>query len=329
MPNLRVGVIGVGYLGQHHARLYAGLPGVVLVGVADTDFSRCQAIAERYGVKAFAESTSLLDQVEAVSIAVPTSAHHMVVEASLRAGAHVLVEKPIAVTHEEALALVELAKQQARILQVGHIERFNPAIQAIRVHISEPSFIECHRLSPFGPRGTDVDVVRDLMIHDLDMILSFNLGAIEDVRAAGVPVLSSTIDIANARITFESGCVANLTASRVSTSSLRELRLFQRDAYFSVDYQARCGMIYRRRRQGGIGQNIFSQSAQGIEEEPLKLQLASFVHAVSTGTPPVVSGDDGAAALELAHQVLDAIGDSSKEISTVTDLMGSHCRPQV
>lgn len=328
MRNLRVGVIGVGYLGQHHARLYAELPGAILVGVADTDFSRCQAIAEQYGVEAFPNTTTLLDEVEAVSIAVPTSAHHTVVEASLRAGAHVLVEKPIAVTRGEALELVELAKQQARILQVGHIERFNPAIQAVRAHISEPSFIECHRLGPFGPRGTDVDVVRDLMIHDLDMILSFNLGNVEDVRAVGVPVLSSTIDIANARITFESGCVASLTASRVSTIRLRELRLFQRDAYLSVDYQKRCGMIYRRSHQESTAPQIFSQLTQGIEEEPLKLQLQSFVHAVLTGTPPVVSGHDGAAALELAHHVLDAISDSGNEIGTATHLLRSHCRSE-
>ena len=186
MRNLRVGVIGVGYLGQHHARLYGDLPGVTLVGVADTDLAQCHAIAGLYGVKAFPQAAALLTEVDAVSIAVPTSAHHAVVTASLLSGVHVLVEKPIAATREEALELIDLAKRQARVFQVGHIERFNPAIQAVRAHIGRPSFMECYRLGPFGPRGTDVDVVRDLMIHDLDMILSFNLGAVEEVQAAGV-----------------------------------------------------------------------------------------------------------------------------------------------
>lgn len=308
MRNLRVGVIGVGYLGEHHARLYSRLPGVTLVGVADCDFMRCQTIAEQYGAKAFPDATALLDEVEAVSIAVPTSAHHAVVKASLQAGVHVLVEKPIAVTREEALDVIDLAKRQARVLQVGHIERFNPAIQAVRSHIGRPTFMECYRLGPFGPRGTDVDVVRDLMIHDLDMILSFNLGAVEEVRAAGVSVRSSTIDAANARITFESGCMANLTASRISISHLRELRLYQPDSYISVDYRARRGMIHRRSSQGNGTPAGSDESVQGMPEEPLKLELESFIHSVSTNTPPAVSGHDGLAALELAHQVLDAIG---------------------
>jgi len=308
MRNLRVGVIGVGYLGQHHARLYGGLPGVTLVGVTDSDPVRCQAIAAQYGVQAFPNAMALLEKIEAVSIAVPTSAHHAVAKASLLSGVHVLVEKPIAATREEALELIELAKRQARVLQVGHIERFNPAIQAVRAHVDRPSFIESYRLGPFGLRGTDVDVVRDLMIHDLDMILSFNLGAIEEVRAAGASVLSSTIDAANVRITFESGCMANLTASRVSSSHLRELRLYQRDSYISVDYRARCGMIHRRSAHGNGEPTISNESIPGGGREPLKLELQSFIHSVSTGTPPAVSGHDGLAALELAHQVLDAIG---------------------
>jgi predicted dehydrogenase len=307
MRNLRVGVIGVGYLGQHHARLYCELPGVTLVGVADSDPIRCQTIAEQYGVLAFPDARELLEEIEAVSIAVPTSAHHTVVKTSLQAGVHVLVEKPIAVNREEALELIDLANRQARVLQVGHIERFNPAIRAVRAHIGRPSFMECYRLGPFGSRGTDVDVVRDLMIHDLDMILSFNLGAIEEVRAAGASVLSSTIDAANARITFESGCMANLTASRVSASHLRELRLYQRDVCISVDYRSRRGTVQRRTVQGNGEPTVFNESG-GIEEEPLKLELQSFIHSVSTNTPPAVSGHDGLAALELAHQVLDAIG---------------------
>lgn len=307
MRKLRVGVIGVGHLGQHHARLYATLPGSMLVGIADVDHKRAETVAGRHGAKVYPHLGALLDQVEAVSVAVPTSAHHAVVKTCLEAGVHVLVEKPIAVTLAEAQELIDLARKHGRVLQVGHIERFNPAIQAIRPHIKKPGFIECHRLSPFGERGTDVDVVLDLMIHDLDMVLSFQPGPVEEIRAAGVPVLSQTIDIANTRIAFGSGCVANLTASRVSATRMRKLRLFQRDAYFSVDYQTRQGAVFRRRIERGGKPEIQIEQVQGTDEEPLRLELEAFLHAVAHGTPPVVSGEDGAAALDLAYQVLAAI----------------------
>ncbi len=308
MRTLRVGVIGVGHLGQHHARLYSELPGVTLVGVADRDPIRSRTVAKQYGAKAFPDSMALLGEIDAVSIAVPTLAHHAVVKDALQAGVHVLVEKPIAATREEAVELIELAKERARILQVGHIERFNPAIQAMRSHIGKPSFMECYRLGPFGPRGTDVDVVRDLMIHDLDMILSFKLGAIEEVQAAGVRVLSSTIDAANARITFENGCMASLTASRVSASPLRELRLYQQDSCITIDYRARRGTIHRRSFKNDSEPVIYNESIQVSDQEPLKLELQSFIHSVATGAGPLVSGHDGLAALDLAHQVLEAIG---------------------
>lgn len=308
MRKLRVGVIGVGHLGQHHARLYAGLPGSTLVGVTDHHRGRAQAIADKHGTRFYSDMAALLSDVEAVSVAVPTSAHYAVAKRCLDAGVHVLVEKPITVTLAEATELIDTAHRRGCILQVGHIERFNPAIRAVRSDIHAPGFIECHRLSPYGERGTDVDVVLDLMIHDLDMVLSFKPGAVEEVRAAGVPVLSSTIDIANARIAFTSGCVANFTASRVSTTRMRKLRLFQRDAYLSVDYQARQAAILRR--QVGINQRpeIFMEPAKTLDEEPLKLELEAFLHAIASGTPPVVSGEDGAAALALAHQVLESIG---------------------
>jgi predicted dehydrogenase len=221
---------------------------------------------------------------------------------------HVLVEKPITVTLAEATELIEAARACGRVLQVGHIERFNPAIRAVRSQINRPGFIECHRLSPFGERGTDVDVVLDLMIHDLDMVLSFHPGAVEEVRAAGVPVLSSTIDIANARIAFTSGCVANFTASRVSTMRMRKLRLFQRDSYLSVDYQARQAAILRRQLGTNQRPEIFMEPAKTTDDEPLKLELEAFLHAIVSKTPPVVTGEDGAAALALAHQVLESIG---------------------
>jgi predicted dehydrogenase len=304
---LKAGVIGVGHLGQHHARLYASLPGARLVGVTDQSMDRAQLIADRHGVRAIRSVDELLPLVEVVSVAVPTSAHYAVAKTCLLAGKHVLVEKPIAVTSVQAHELVQLARQQGRCLQVGHSERFNPVMQVMRPHIGRPVFIECHRLSSFSERGTDVDVVLDLMIHDLDLVLSFNPGPVEDIQAAGVPVLSSTIDIANARIQFKSGCVANLTASRVSMNKMRRLRIFQQDKYVSIDFQTRQGVICRRDAKAGQRPAVEVEQLQGGEEEPLKLQLESFLHAAGTGTRPVVSGEDGAAALDVAQQVLQAI----------------------
>jgi len=307
MTPLRAGVIGVGHLGQHHARLYAAIPGSQLVGIVDLSPDRAKVIADKLGTRVFPDIGGLLSHVDVVSVAVPTSAHHAVVKACLSAGKHVLVEKPIAVTSTEAQELVDLAKQRGLCLQVGHSERFNPVMQVMRPHIGRPAFVECHRLSSFSDRGTDVDVVLDLMIHDLDLVLSFNPGPVEEVRAAGVPVLSSTVDIANARIQFKGGCVANLTVSRVSTNKMRRFRVFQRDSYVSIDFQTRQGMVCRREQQGGPRPSIVVQQMQGGDEEPLKLQLASFLESARTGGRPVVSGEDGALALELAHQVLRAI----------------------
>ena len=307
MTKLRAGVIGVGHLGQHHARLYASLPDSTLMGVTDQDLRRAGTIADRHGVKTFTSLSDLLKQVDLVSVAVPTSAHYAVAKTCLEAGKHVLVEKPIAVMPAEAQELVGLAKAKGCRLQVGHSERFNPIMQRMRPHIQRPAFMESHRLSSFSERGTDVDVVLDLMIHDLDLVLSFNPGPVEEVRAAGVPVLSSTIDIANARIQFQSGCVANLTASRVSLNKMRRLRLFQHNSYVSIDFQTRQGMIGRRSAEQGQRPTITIEEFKGNDDEPLKLQLESFLQSIRTGSRPVVSGEDGAAALEVAHQVLAAI----------------------
>jgi predicted dehydrogenase len=304
---LRAGVIGVGHLGQHHARLYGSLPGSQLVGVVDQSADRAKTVADKLGTRVFAGIDDLLSQVDVVSVAVPTSAHYDVAKACLLAGKHVLVEKPIAVSLAEAQELVHLARQRGRCLQVGHSERFNPVMQVMRSHIGRPVFIECHRLSSFSERGTDVDVILDLMIHDLDMVLSLNPGSVEDVQAAGVPVLSSTVDIANARIQFKSGCVANLTVSRVSTNKMRRFRLFQRDSYVSIDFQTRQGMVCRRENTAGERPTIVVEQLQGGDEEPLKLQLESFLQSARTGMRPVVSGEDGALALELAQSVLKAI----------------------
>jgi predicted dehydrogenase len=307
MTPFRAGVIGVGHLGQHHARLYASLPGAQLVGVVDQSVERAQTVADRHGVRVFRTAGEMLEHVDVVSVAVPTSGHYAVAKTCLQAGKHVLVEKPIAVMPGEAQELVQLAKQRGCCLQVGHSERFNPVMALMRPYIGRPVFIECHRLSSFSERGTDVDVVLDLMIHDLDLVLSLSPGPVEEVRAAGVAVLSPAIDIANARIQFQSGCVANLTSSRVSTNRMRRLRLFQRDNYLSIDFQTRQGMVCRRSAKEGERPTVEVEQLQGGDEEPLKLQLESFLHAASTGTKPMVSGEDGAAAVEVAHQVLQAI----------------------
>lgn len=307
MRRFRAGVIGVGHLGQHHARLYASLPGAQLVGVVDQSVERAQVVAERHGARVFLTIDEMLPEIDVVSVATPTSGHYAITKACLQAGKHVLVEKPIAVTPSEAHELVQLAKQRDCCLQVGHSERFNPVMALMRPHIGRPVFIECHRLSSFSERGTDVNVVLDLMIHDLDLVLSLNPGPVEEVRAVGVAVLSSSLDIANARIQFRSGCVANLTSSRVSTNKMRRLRLFQRDSYLSIDFQTRQGIIGRRNAKAGERPTIEVEQFQGGDEEPLKLQLQSFLHAAGTGTRPMVAGEDGAVAVDVAHQVLQAI----------------------
>jgi predicted dehydrogenase len=307
MAKLRAGVVGVGHVGQHHARLYAASPDATLIGVTDQDLGRARLIAERHGAQSFEGLADLLEAVDVVSVTVPTSAHYGVARVCLEAGKHVLVEKPIAVRPAEAKELIELAQANGRRLQVGHSERFNPIMQTMRPHIRRPAFIEAHRLGPYGERGTDVDVVLDLMIHDLDLVLSFNPGPVEEVRAAGVPVLSSTIDIANARIQFQSGCVANLTASRVSLAKMRRLRVFQRDSYVSIDFQSRQGIVGCRSGEPGQKPGFVIEEYKGGDDEPLKLQLESFLRSIRTGSAPVVSGEDGAAALSVAHQVLAAI----------------------
>jgi len=277
------------------------------VGVTDLDPLRSRVVGERHGVTAYADAAALLKEVEAVSVAVPTSAHHAVAKSCLEADVHVLVEKPIAATPEQAQELIEVARRRGRVLQVGHVERFNPVLLAARTHITRPKFIECQRRSPFGERGTDVDVVLDLMIHDLDIILSFNPGPVEEVRAAGMSVLSATNDIANARIAFQSGCVANLTASRVSSTRVRKLRVFQPDGYLSIDYHARQGHLYRREAESRSRRGYVQQTLSGGGGDALTLEIEEFLRAASTGTRPVVSGEDGAAALILAHRVLEEI----------------------
>jgi predicted dehydrogenase len=307
MAKLRAGVIGVGHLGQHHARLYASLPDSTLVGVVDHDHGRASLIGAQYGARAFDDLPDLLKHIDVVSVAVPTSAHYSVTKACLEAGKHVLVEKPIAVLPIEAQRLVELAKMNGCTLQVGHSERFNPIMRMMRPHIRRPMLFEGQRMGLYSERGTDVDVVLDLMIHDLDLVLSCHPGPVEEVRAAGLSVRSSTSDVANAYIQFESGCVASLIASRVSLKAMRHMHLFQPDGYVSIDFQSRKGAIGRRSVETGRKPMVAVEEFQAGDDEPLRLQLESFLQAIRAQSCPVVSGEDGMAALEVAHRVLSAI----------------------
>ena len=307
MAKLRAGVIGVGHLGRHHARLYASLPDSTLVGVVDDDCERASLIGRQYGARAFGDLPNLLEQVDVVSVAVPTSVHYSVAKVCLEAGKHVLVEKPIAVLPIEAQELVELARVNQCTLQVGHSERFNPIMQIMRPHIRRPVLFEGQRMGVYSERGTDVDVVLDLMIHDLDLVLSCHPGPVADVRAAGLSVRSSTSDVANAYIQFESGCVASLIASRVSLKATRSMRLFQPDGSISIDFQSRQGVIGRRSVEPDSKPTVAIEEFQAGDDEPLRLQLESFLQAVRAQSCPVVSGEDGTAALEVAHRVLSAI----------------------
>lgn len=306
--SIRIGVIGVGHLGRHHARIYGTLPSVTLVGVSDTDASRGHVVADECGVSYFQDLDELLSLVDAVSVAVPTSAHGVVVTTCLQRGCHVLVEKPIASHVWEGEQLVALAKVRGSILQVGHIERFNPIVEVMRPLVSQPGFIECHRLSPFQPRGTDVDVVRDLMIHDLDLLLSLGLGPIMQVEARGMPVFTDLPDIANVRILFERGCLANLTASRISTGRLRKIRIYQRDRYLSVDFGGKEAVMNTRRSLEGETFEVETQHIKGDEGDALTRELDCFIQSI-LGNPSArgVSGEEGVEALRVATQVVSLI----------------------
>jgi predicted dehydrogenase len=256
---VRVGVVGVGYVGQHHARIYSELPGVELIGVVDIDEARLQELGTRHRIQLCRDYRDLLGTVDAVSVAVPTLLHYPIAKEFLECGVDVLVEKPIARSLAQADELVEIAKADDRIFQVGHIERFNGAVKALEDIVRSPGFIECHRLGPFAHRNTDVDVVLDLMIHDIDIILNLIKSPVIAVTAVGVPVISDQVDIANARLQFESGCVANLTASRVSVERVRRIRIFQRDTFISLDYSQQEITIYHR---------IPAEAGQAAEVDP-------------------------------------------------------------
>jgi predicted dehydrogenase len=308
---LLVGVVGVGHLGRHHARLYASMPGVRLVGVADSDIEQARAIAGEYGCEAYADAASLIGKVQAASVAVPTVAHREVSEQLLRAGIDVLVEKPLATSPDEAAAINRVAEEHQRLVMVGHSERFNPAVMALSKAVDSPRFFEIHRLAGFSARSTDVDVVLDLMIHDLDLLLHLDGTEPLTVDAAGVAALTDKIDIANARIRLASGCVANLTASRISAEPVRRIRIFQARTYLSCDTGTREVERYRL-VQGAEGKPQIEHDALPVEEgEPLGHELAAFVEAVGARTAPPVDGKQGMKALELAYRVRESIASSS------------------
>jgi predicted dehydrogenase len=297
---LRAAVVGVGYLGQFHAEKLAALQDVELVAVVDTDAGRAQQIAAKLGCEARSDWRSLAGAVDLACVAVPTESHHEVARALLDAGIHVLVEKPISRTLQEADALLAAARAKGVLFAVGHLERFNPAFRALAQTLAQPLFIDCERLSGFKQRGIDVDVVLDLMIHDLDLVLSMAKSEIGQLSACGFQVMTDSIDIANLRIEFASGCVANLSASRVSQSPVRKMRVFQTDQYASADLQAGKLRVVRRDARGGA----IAEDQSGFDDrDALRAEIGNFVAAVRGGPPPLVSGEDGRRALALALEV--------------------------
>src|SRR5437016_4143614 len=305
MKKLRVGVVGVGHRGSNHARLYGEIPSAEFAAVYDVDLVRGNAIGTKFGAAPTKSLDEFIDTVDAASVATPTNTHYEVARALLARGKHLLVEKPITDNTAHASELAELAARKGLILQVGHVERFNPVLSALEKHLTNPRFIEAHRLSPYPDRSTDIGVVLDLMIHDLEVILHFVRSPVKKIDAVGVPVLSRGEDIANARLRFENGCVANVTSSRISPEQMRKIRIFQEDAYLSLDYQNQSGEIYRR-----AGGRITRDKVAIEREEPLKRQLTSFIECASTGREPRVSGFQATAAPELAVKITKRIASS-------------------
>jgi predicted dehydrogenase len=303
----RVGVVGVGHIGKNHARLYSELAGAQFTAIYDTDRAVAEQRAAEFGVKAAASLEEFAEQIDAASIATPTNTHFEIGCELLARGKHLLVEKPIADNTAHASELAELAASRGLVLQVGHVERFNPVLGALEKRLTNPRFIEAHRLSPYPNRSTDIGVVLDLMIHDLEIILHLVRSPVQTLDAVGVPVLSRGEDIANARIRFENGCVANITSSRISPEQMRKIRVFQENVYLSLDYQNQTGEMYRRTADG-----LTKEEVEIEREEPLKRELAAFIECAATGRAPKVSGFQAAAALELAVEITKRINSDSR-----------------
>ena len=302
MKKLRVGVVGVGHIGKNHARLYAETPAAEFAAIFDTDRAKAEEISRGFGVAIADSLGDFAERVDAASVATPTSSHFEVAKELLGRGKHLLIEKPITENTAHASELAELAARRELVLQVGHVERFNPVLSALEARLTHPRFIEAHRLSPYPNRSTDIGVVLDLMIHDLEIILHLVRSPVQTIDAVGVPVLSRGEDIANARLRFEDGCVANITSSRISPERMRKIRVFQEDAYLSLDYGNQSGEIYRRSPTG-----ITREEVAIDQGEPLQRQLASFVECAATGRAPKVSGLQATAALELAVEITKRI----------------------
>jgi len=330
--DVRVAVIGVGHLGSQHSRVYREMEDVDLVGVVDVDEARGQETAEKNETSFFRDYRELFGEVDAVSVVTPTESHYPIAREFLEMGVSVLVEKPMTMSVEEAKSLVEVAKGSQGALQVGHIERFNPAVQAAKRYIDAPRYIESIRICPYSFRSTDISVVLDLMIHDIDIILNLSKSPLKKVEAVGVGVISEAEDMANARLVFENGCVANVTASRVSSKTLRQIRVFQKDCYISLDYVERSATVWRRplslsacmeeggngrkekelREMGMNGNGLFScERVAMVDGEPLRKELEAFVEVVKSKTPPVVSAQDGLKAMEVAETIVERIRDNS------------------
>ena len=308
MKKIRAAVVGVGYLGRFHAQKYARIAGCELTAVVDPDDQAREAVAAELGTRALADYRTLLGEIDAVSVVTPTPGHFAIARELLASGAHVLVEKPITETPEEARELIRLARERERVLQVGHLERFNSTILAAEPYLEAPRFIECHRLAPYRERGTDVNVVLDLMIHDIDIIQTIVSAPIETIDAIGSPVFSDEIDIANARIRFANGCVANATASRVSMRTERKLRIFEDAAYLSLDLHQKIMTVIRKREPPAAGGLPVTIEERSLEQgDALLAEIESFLGCIRSGGAPVVSGEAGLRALETAIRITEQV----------------------
>jgi len=317
MDKMKVGVVGIGRLGSIHARVYAELDSVDLVGICDIDSKKLNSVANQFKTSAFLDYKELIDKVDAINIAVPTNKHYQIAKDFINRGVHVLIEKPITNDLNQAAELVELAEKNKITMQVGHVERFNSAICAVEKIVKNPRFIECHRLSPFPYRSLDIGVVLDVMIHDIDIILGLIKSELKTVEAIGVPVLTPFEDIANVRLTFENGCVCNLTASRVSEESMRKIRIFLSDTYISLDYGSQEASLYRKE-----GEQIIKESLPIEKEEPLKREIESFIDCVKNNKQPLVSGKEAYQALHLSDQILKKIWGKKKIFIVAGEVSG-------
>jgi predicted dehydrogenase len=333
MNKIQVGVVGVGHLGKIHASLYRDIKPAELIGIYDCDLEKAKKVAEDLNITVYSDINELFDKIEAVNIVTPTSTHYEIAKRALDHNCHLFIEKPIMASEREAEEIIRLAKEKNKLLQVGHIERFNSAVLAISDVTLKPLFIESHRLASFNPRGTDVAVILDLMIHDLDLILSLVKSKPVKIDASGVGVISDTLDIANARIQFESGCVANITASRISAKKMRKMRIFQPNSYISIDFVEGFSEIYYmddaaptfkngtlafslgQIEAGNKHRDIKYNKLQRADVNPLKYELNGFIESIQANIDPLVSGEDGVAALRLAHQVISKIEEHTQQVS--------------